>query len=60
LKIYEFIIAYERVFHFSYLILGNWSENNSRNTLERPPPPPISSASQHAVGNLHHMAGKYN
>ncbi|XP_026807467.1 dystrophin-like [Rhopalosiphum maidis] len=35
---------------------GNWSENNSRNTLERPPPPPIS-ASHHAVGNLHHMAG---
>ncbi|XP_050057098.1 dystrophin, isoforms A/C/F/G/H isoform X3 [Aphis gossypii] len=34
---------------------GNWSENNSRNTLERPPPPPIS-ASHHAVGNLHHMA----
>ncbi|VVC26815.1 Hypothetical protein CINCED_3A012694 [Cinara cedri] len=35
---------------------GNWSENNSRNTLERPPPPPIS-VSHHAVGNLHHMAG---
>lgn len=39
-----------------FLVLGNWSENNGRNTLERPPPPPIS-ASQHTVSNLHHMAG---
>jgi len=39
------------------LYTGNWSENNSRNTLERPPPPPLP-ASNHAVGNLHHMAGK--
>ncbi|XP_050442847.1 dystrophin-like isoform X2 [Adelges cooleyi] len=29
--------------------------NTGRNTLERPPPPPLP-ASQHAVGNLHNMA----